>query len=351
MKEKEKKNKNEILQPNELTTEVKASMKTRIISSIVALFIAIPMLLSGDVFFFIFTIFVVFCSTYEIIHCAKRKYNIALYIVAFIFAMCMTYWPIVISLHACIRNAKDVGFQQAFAGWRIYSAFGNLNYSVTILALGAFGVFAMVLIDKGFTVRDACFILAMMMIITLGYQCGAYLRYFPSYQYRFGLETQHPATSYFNWFDNLESGLLFAYVLIATIMTDVGAYFIGVFFGKHKMNERISPKKTWEGFFGGVIISTLVSFGVALPFILTGHPLVYGVLDKNHWYLILILSFILPFVSTLGDFVFSSVKRYFGIKDYGNVMPGHGGVLDRLDSAIFSFITAAVFINIVQYWM
>ena len=263
--------------------------------------------------------------------------------------MCMTYWPIVISLHACIRNAKDVGFQQAFAGWRIYSSFGNLNYSVTILALGAFGVFAMVLIDKGFTVRDACFILAMMMIITLGYQCGAYLRYFPSYQYRIALN--NPTTSYFNWFDNLESGLLFAYVLIATIMTDVGAYFIGVFFGKHKMNERISPKKTWEGFFGGAIISTLVSFGVALPFILTGHPLVYGVLDKNHWYLVLILSFILPFVSTLGDFVFSSVKRYFGIKDYGNVMPGHGGVLDRLDSAIFSFITAAVFINIVQYWM
>ena len=342
MKNEKKNNElNELLQPNELTTEVKASMKTRIISSIVALAICIPMLGAGDFFFFAFTLFVVACSTFEIIHCAKRKYNPALYIVAFIFALCMTYWPIIINLHACYKGGS-------FDGWRIYNAFNSLNYSVTILALGAFGVFSMVLIDKGFTVRDACFIFAMMVLITLGYQCGAYLRYFPSYIYH---SVNGPATSYFNLYDNLESGLLFAYVLLGTIMTDIGAYFIGVFFGKHKMNERISPKKTWEGFVGGVVISTIVSFGFALPFMLTGHPLVLGVLDKDHWYLVLILSLIIPFVSTLGDFVFSSVKRYFGIKDYGKVMPGHGGVLDRLDSAIFSFTTAAIFISIVQYWM
>ena len=338
--EKNKNDLNELLQPNELTTEVKASMRTRIITSIVALAICIPMLGAGDVFFFIFTLFVVGCSTVEIIRCAKRRYNPALYIVAFLFALAITYWPIILSF-----NNKEI----MDSGWRFYKAFYEMNYSITIIALGAFGLFFMVLIDKGFTVRDACFIFAMMVVITLGYQCGAYLRYFPSVMYH--KLNPDASTAYFNLYENLESSILFFYVLLGTIMTDIGAYFVGVFFGKHKMNERISPKKTWEGFFGGIFISTIVSFAFAIILILTGHPLVYGILDKEHWYLVLILSFLLPFVSTLGDFVFSSVKRYFGIKDYGKVMPGHGGVLDRLDSAIFSFITAAVFISLIQYWM
>ena len=343
-KEKKPNELNEILQPNELTPEVKTSMRTRIISSVIAFSVCIPLLGAGDIFFFLFTLFIVACSTFEIIHCAKRKYNPALYIVAFLFALAITYWPIILSFHGVIKAGT-------WEGYRIYNAFFEMNYSITILALGAFGVFSMVLIDKGFTVRDACFILAMMVVITLGYQSGAYLRYFPSYIFHAAPENAGKFTSYFNLFDNLESSILFFYVLLGTIMTDIGAYFIGVFFGKHKMNERISPKKTWEGFFGGIIISTIVSFVFALVLILNNHPLVYGMLDKNHWYLILILSFLIPFVSTLGDFVFSSVKRYFEIKDYGNVMPGHGGVLDRLDSAIFSFITAAVFISLVKYWM
>ena len=133
-------------------------------------------------------------------------------------------------------------------------------------------------------------------------------------------------------------------------MTDIGAYFIGVFFGKHKMNPRISPKKTWEGFAGGIVISSFFSFGVAMILCACKHPLVSGLLDLQHWYLILALSLILPFVATLGDFVFSSAKRHFEIKDFGNIMPGHGGVLDRLDSVIFTMITTAVFLELVSYW-
>ena len=133
-------------------------------------------------------------------------------------------------------------------------------------------------------------------------------------------------------------------------MTDIGAYFIGVFFGKHKMNPRISPKKTWEGFVGGIVISSFFSFGAAMILCVCKHPLVSGLLDLQHWYLILALSLILPFVATLGDFVFSSAKRHFEIKDFGNIMPGHGGVLDRLDSVIFTMITTAVFLELVSYW-
>jgi phosphatidate cytidylyltransferase len=98
------------------------------------------------------------------------------------------------------------------------------------------------------------------------------------------------------------------------------------------------------------VFSFIASSAFGIGFSLCGHPLVYSILDADHWYLILILSFILPLVSTLGDFVFSSCKRYFGIKDFGNIIPGHGGMLDRLDSAIFTMITTAAFLSTVIYW-
>jgi phosphatidate cytidylyltransferase len=77
---------------------------------------------------------------------------------------------------------------------------------------------------------------------------------------------------------------------------------------------------------------------------------VHGIFDLKHWYLILVLSVVLPFVSVLGDFVFSSAKRYFEIKDFGNIMPGHGGALDRIDSVVFTMLTTAVYISLIQYW-
>ena len=225
----------------------------------------------------------------------------------------------------------------------------DINISILILVLSVCGLFIMVIIDKGFTVRDACFIFTMMLIITVGFQGALVVRYFPSQQLPLEMREQL-GSGYFNLYDNLESCLLIVYVLLGTFMTDIGAYFIGVFFGKHKLNPRISPKKTWEGFFGGIIISTIVSFAFGFIFSITGHPLAYGILDREHWYLILVLSFVIPFASVLGDFVFSSAKRHFEIKDFGNIMPGHGGVLDRLDSVIFSMLTTATFITLYQYW-
>ena len=350
MKNKEKLKAPEFIQPNELTTEQKASMKTRIIAGFVAGCISIPLLVSGDFFFFAFVVFLLSCGTYEIIHCAKRKYCVALYIVAFILAALMTFWPLIASLPQMINQSEFNG------SWRIFNYFSSINISIAVLALGVLGIFAMVFIDKGFTVRDGCFIFTMLLIITLGYQSGMYIRYLPSYILR------HPGflagdktlvnvnLSYFNWYDNLESSALFITVIVGTIMTDVGAYFVGVFFGKHKMLERISPKKTWEGFFGGVIVSSLIVFGMCMALMATGHPLVAGLLDLEHWYFALILSFLVPLASVFGDLVFSAVKRYFGIKDFSNLIPGHGGVLDRLDSVIFTLLTTGVYLYLLVYW-
>lgn len=116
-------------------------------------------------------------------------------------------------------------------------------------------------------------------------------------------------------------------IIIATYCCDTAAYFSGRFFGKHKLNERISPKKTIEGSIGGWLFGAICSFVFAYFFI----P------DMLLWEM-LATALILPISGQVGDLAFSAIKRCYGIKDFSNLLPGHGGVLDRLDSLIFNFI-------------
>ena len=117
------------------------------------------------------------------------------------------------------------------------------------------------------------------------------------------------------------------YVAVATYITDTGAYFCGRFLGKHKLNERISPKKTIEGSIGGWISGAVISFGYGLIFA-----------PEVSMNLLIVSSLLMPIVGQLGDLAFSAIKRHDGIKDFGNIFPGHGGVLDRIDSLIFNLI-------------
>ena len=103
--------------------------------------------------------------------------------------------------------------------------------------------------------------------------------------------------------------------------SDSFAYFSGRLFGKHKMAPKISPKKTWEGFAGGVILTLILGFFIEQYF-----PELRG-----NW---MIIGFLVAVFAPLGDLVESQLKRTFGVKDSGNIIPGHGGVLDRLDSFI-----------------
>lgn len=118
---------------------------------------------------------------------------------------------------------------------------------------------------------------------------------------------------------------MFGYIVIIAYLTDVFALLTGMKFGKHKLNERISPKKTIEGAIGGWICGALLSFLYALCF----HFFYMDVL------FIVMCSLILPIVSQIGDLAFSLIKRHFKIKDFSKLIPGHGGLLDRLDSMLF----------------
>ena len=126
-----------------------------------------------------------------------------------------------------------------------------------------------------------------------------------------------------------ENGRLYVLLpFVAAFITDAGAYFVGVLFGKHKATPHVSPKKSWEGFIGGIVIGT-------------GLMVVYGVILSACGYTVnlcvmLLYGFVGAVVTELGDLAFSMVKRQVGVKDYGNLLPGHGGMLDRFDSMVFA---------------
>lgn len=115
------------------------------------------------------------------------------------------------------------------------------------------------------------------------------------------------------------------YLLIITILTDTFALLGGKFFGKNKLLERVSPNKTVEGSLIGTIVATSISSIFYLFFINPGINI--GI--------VILISFILSIIGQIGDLVFSAIKREFEIKDYSNLIPGHGGMLDRFDSIAF----------------
>lgn len=105
---------------------------------------------------------------------------------------------------------------------------------------------------------------------------------------------------------------------------DSGAYLVGVSIGKHRLFERISPLKSWEGAVGGTLTALFAAY------LISGY---IPEIELRHWFAI---GFLVVVSSTFGDLSESMFKRYFGIKDSGNILPGHGGILDRYDSLLFA---------------
>ena len=147
--------------------------------------------------------------------------------------------------------------------------------------------------------------------------------------------------------------ILFIFVLLSTMLTDIAAYQFGIKFGKHKLCSSISPKKSIEGSIAGTIAGALggTLFMVILQFTLSkeyANAIKLFKIDNIYLYALAIfgVALLLSIAGQLGDLIASKIKREYNIKDYGKIFPGHGGVLDRFDSSIYSFLVFIIILMI-----
>lgn len=117
---------------------------------------------------------------------------------------------------------------------------------------------------------------------------------------------------------------------------DTGAYLVGSTMGKHKLWERVSPKKTWEGFFGGLLLSMAVGYVISLFY------------PELHYILWMVMAIIVSCAGTMGDLVKSAFKRSINVKDSGTILPGHGGIIDRFDGVLLSTPFVLVMLQLVM---
>lgn len=124
-----------------------------------------------------------------------------------------------------------------------------------------------------------------------------------------------------------------AFVLL-TAATDLGGYITGALFGKHPMAPKISPKKSWEGFAGALVLQLVVG------------ALLWIYIFEQAWWKGALVGFAMMLTATVGDLIESMIKRDLGVKDMGKLLPGHGGVMDRLDSLVINAFVAWVLFGI-----
>lgn len=129
--------------------------------------------------------------------------------------------------------------------------------------------------------------------------------------------------------NGMNGTILLLIPFIMAYCSDTGAYFIGVCFGKHKLCPNISPKKSWEGFFGGIGVAIV---GMLVYAFVLEHAFDYTV----NYFWVLLYGLVGALGSVFGDLMMSVIKRQAGIKDYGKLIPGHGGILDRFDSVLIT---------------
>jgi phosphatidate cytidylyltransferase len=129
---------------------------------------------------------------------------------------------------------------------------------------------------------------------------------------------------------------LISILVILVGVNDTFAYIAGVLLGKHKMAPRLSPKKSWEGFFGG-LVATVIASSAAFHYLL-----------ERSWWIGALMGLVGVIAATFGDLIESALKRDFGIKDMSSFLPGHGGMLDRLDSATFTASALWIFLELTR---
>lgn len=318
----------------------KASLRSRVLVAIVLAIIFIPaFILGGWTCLFVFMAALALILI-EICLAPQKKYGWWVWLVTFLVTFSYVYW-FILKDNLSGYNSDPANYHFSLENW-----FSSLYISIFGIAASLLGYFTIALFDKSFTMHDVSYFFLMTLLIGLGIQGFYFIRYYPFNAFKHANNSMDiPSDPLFSYWQSAE---LEIYVLIGVFANDIFAYFGGIFFGKHKMVERISPKKTWEGFAWGVIFSSILSLTFGLGVAFAGLPML-PFLDVSHWYWIVLLSMLIPLFANLGDLSFSLIKRNFNIKDYGNILRGHGGVLDRVDSSIFAMIGVSVVVIFIAH--
>lgn len=261
-------------------------MKKRIISAIIMIVILVPLVIIGKLPFAILALILGLMSVYELLK-LKPKMSIVPKIITYILTAILIIY--------------------AYLNHNVLNIFSNFDFRLFIMISLIF-LSALVFVNdqKKYNYQDAFYLIGI--TIFLGIAFGNIIRI-------------------------RESGLyILLYLLIISIATDTFALFIGMLMGKHKLAPSISPNKTIEGAIGGSLFGTLFA---SVFYILV-------IKEYQNVFLLILLTLFLSIAGQLGDLVFSSIKRHEKIKDFSNLIPGHGGILDRFDSIIFISLTYIV---------
>lgn len=257
-------------------------MKERIITALCVLLIVLPLLVIGGPYYKVLIFLTACIGLYEFMK-ARGNYPLIMKLVAYIYLGLILYFNI---------NNTDYRLDESI----IISSF--LTFLIPVIFFQP---------KKIYTIKDAFYLLGGVLFLGTSF-------------------------SFFILLRNINLNLML-YLIIVACITDTFAYFIGKYFGKHKLAPAISPKKTWEGAIAGSIFGVIIS---TLFFI-------YIVDNSKNTLLVIIMSLLLSIVGQLGDLLFSAIKREYNIKDYSKLMPGHGGILDRVDSLILIVMAYALF--------
>lgn len=344
----------EKMQVNKISEDTKKSMWTRTITAAILALIGIPTILIGGWWFLIFISVALLIIIHEFINAPIHK-RYSTFVHGFIYVMTFSFVFWIMAKN----NMENVAADNWVESWSFESGFFTIinrdgkdvtSASISVSTIGVattiFVLFFLSILDKNFGINDVTYLFTMSVFIGIAMQAILFLRYFPKQAFVDASVGRGWDEAQINLImpNTFQTSLLLFYVIIGTFTTDIGAYFTGVLFGRNKMNERISPKKTWEGFVGGVITSTVLSFLFAFLLAYYKHPILKDIFDYEHWYNILIVSLIMPLTANLGDFIFSSIKRNYQVKDFGTLLKGHGGVLDRIDSLLVTSLVVTIII-------